>query len=126
MFYIANIGLSVNGDQPTAAQAAYRTGQAFERLVFFFGPKVALRKVHEAAHAKGTELTAVFAVGCDAPDTPRTFTIARHRFARVSEELRQDCIAVMVYPQHGDPFGALYGPKAAEWGPFNPDYFINI
>ena len=126
MFYIANIGLSVNGDQPTAATAALRAGQAFERLVYFFGPKVVLRKVHEATHAKGTELTAVFAVGCDATDTPRTLKMHEQRFARVSEELRQDCIAVMAYPRHGDPFGALYGPKAAEWGPFNPDYFINI
>lgn len=37
----------------------------------------------------------------------------------VSEHLRQDAIAQMT----GDE-GELYGPRADEWKPFNPDYFL--
>lgn len=37
----------------------------------------------------------------------------------VSEELDQDCIA-----QYANGIGRLYGPKAEEWGQFNPDYFL--
>ena len=40
---------------------------------------------------------------------------------KVSEELKQDCIAVYRELTGG---GALIGPRAAEWGPFNPEYFL--
>lgn len=47
--------------------------------------------------------------------------------ARVLCELaRQDCVAVRVHHQPANPLawaGVLIGPKAAEWGPFNPDFF---
>lgn len=36
--------------------------------------------------------------------------------------LKQDCIA----QQLEDGAGMLYGPKAEEWGPFNPEYFLNF
>lgn len=39
---------------------------------------------------------------------------------QVSEELKQDCIAV--YRELIG--GALIGPRAAEWGPFNPEFFL--
>lgn len=40
---------------------------------------------------------------------------------QVSEELKQDCIAVYC----GDTLGgALVGPRADAWGPFNPEYFL--
>lgn len=35
--------------------------------------------------------------------------------------LKQDCIAQSV-----DGVGTLYGPKADEWGPFNPEYFLTF
>lgn len=40
---------------------------------------------------------------------------------RVVEALGQDCIAVYRERTRG---GALIGPRAAEWGPFNPEYFL--
>lgn len=39
----------------------------------------------------------------------------------VAEALDQDCIAVYRECTLG---GALVGPRAAEWGPFNPEYFL--
>lgn len=39
----------------------------------------------------------------------------------LSSELSQDAIA-----QNGPQGGALYGPKADEWGPFNPDFFLDL
>lgn len=43
------------------------------------------------------------------------------RLYQVSEELDQDCIAVY----HGlTGGGALVGPRADAWGPFNPEYFL--
>lgn len=47
------------------------------------------------------------------------FTLANLR--QLAIDLGQDCIAVY-RPQVGR--GALIGPKAAEWGPFNPQYFF--
>lgn len=40
---------------------------------------------------------------------------------RVAEELDQDCIAVY---RELTGAGSLIGPRAAEWGPFNPEYFL--
>lgn len=40
---------------------------------------------------------------------------------QVSEELEQDCIAVY---HELTGAGTLIGPRAAEWGPFNPEYFL--
>lgn len=48
-----------------------------------------------------------------------SFTLANLR--QLAIDLGQDCIAVY-RPKTGG--GALIGPKAAEWGPFNPEYFI--
>lgn len=39
----------------------------------------------------------------------------------VAEELDQDCIAVY---RELTGAGSLIGPRAAEWGPFNPEYFL--
>ncbi len=40
---------------------------------------------------------------------------------QVAEELNQDCIAVY---RVGTLGGALVGPRADAWGPFNPEYFL--
>jgi hypothetical protein len=42
-------------------------------------------------------------------------------FYDISVALSQDCIAALV---HDTGCGALYGPNAAEWGQFDPVYFI--
>ena len=39
----------------------------------------------------------------------------------LSEKLGQDCIA-----QRVGEVGSLFGPRAAEWAPFNPEHFILI
>lgn len=39
----------------------------------------------------------------------------------LSKDLEQDCIA-----QYYDGQGILCGPNAAEWGEFNPKYFIKL
>ncbi|UIS25315.1 hypothetical protein [Erythrobacter phage vB_EliS-L02] len=39
----------------------------------------------------------------------------------LSETLEQDCVAYV-----DSLGGALYGPKAADWGPFNPAYFLTM
>lgn len=39
---------------------------------------------------------------------------------KLSEVLQQDAI-----PQYADGVGTIAGPKAKEWGDFNPDYFLN-
>lgn len=44
-----------------------------------------------------------------------------NRINFLSRLLSQDCIAVY-YPEEGD--GALIGPRAAQWGEFNPEFFF--
>lgn len=39
----------------------------------------------------------------------------------LAEDLGQDCIAAY-YP--GDAGWLLVGPRATEWGPFNPEFFL--
>lgn len=40
---------------------------------------------------------------------------------RLCERLDQDCVAII------DSLGGyLHGPKAADWGPFNPAYFFTL
>ena len=41
---------------------------------------------------------------------------------KLAEELGQDCIAVLDY----DGTGYLVGPRAKEWGEFNPAYFHTV
>lgn len=45
------------------------------------------------------------------------------QFRALATDLEQDCIAVYRPKTKG---GALIGPKAAEWGPFNPSYFFDL
>jgi hypothetical protein len=41
--------------------------------------------------------------------------------AALCERFSQDCFAVY---DNTTKRGALLGPKASEWGPFNPEYFL--
>lgn len=47
----------------------------------------------------------------------------RLRINHLSRLLGQDCIAVYV-PERG--VGELIGPRAAEWGEFDPRYFLTV
>jgi len=46
-----------------------------------------------------------------------------NRIDNLSTLLGQDCIAVY-FPD--DKFGQLIGPRAAAWGEFNPEFFLNL
>jgi hypothetical protein len=50
-------------------------------------------------------------------------TSLRNIVFAIAEELEQDCIAVYE-PESGS--GTLIGPKAVNWGSFNPDYFVRF
>ena len=62
-------------------------------------------------------------------DTEPTLVVRAHsdepgldnRIDMLSTALKQDCIAVW-YPDQA--WGQLIGPRAAEWGNFNPKFFI--
>lgn len=62
-----------------------------------------------------TEPTVVASVVTDL--SPRA---TRNRVNQASALLGQDCIAI----RWSNGKGALVGPKAKQWGKFNPDYFI--
>lgn len=44
----------------------------------------------------------------------------------LAERLEQDCIAVLFVGDGGYTLGALIGPRAAEWGAFDPRYFVRF
>jgi hypothetical protein len=69
-----------------------------------------VRVVNIDQHQSNTELTAV--VEIDRPLTPEEAD-------SVSAALQQEAIV-----QLSDGVGNLHGPKAAEWGPYNPDFFL--
>ena len=84
----------------------------------------------QALHAVGFTLEAMRVV---TSDTERTVVAACPCFwgcddmgvasaiSRLAAALGQDCIAV-----HDGVKGALFGPQAAAWGPFNPEFFFNL
>lgn len=76
-------------------------------------------------HQSNTETTVVAAI--ELPRAPDERHAAAHgdlgSVYRAAQQLEQDCIAVY------DPTikqGILVGPKAAQWGEFNPKYFLNL
>lgn len=79
-----------------------------------------------AVHTSDTEPTLVVAVDCAGE-----FALLVNR---LSEELGQDAIAAW-FPRPvatngrvdwSKSTGMLFGPKAAEWGPFNPEFFLQL
>lgn len=94
-----NIGLKI-GDKVAL------TPDQVEKVLKSQGAKITKRTVHEST----TEPTVVATL--DKPLTPKQANT-------VSALLKQDAIA-----QVHKGVGQLYGPKAAEWGPFNRDYFL--
>lgn len=44
----------------------------------------------------------------------------------LAERLEQDCLAVLFVGDGGYTPGALIGPRAAEWGAFDPQYFVRF
>ena len=56
--------------------------------------------------------------------------LARAVVFTVAERLQQDCIAVLYVGEDGftgdGETGELIGPRAAEWGAFDPQYFVRF
>lgn len=70
-------------------------------------------KIEEAAiHESDSEETVVIRLAEPLPS---------HSLEWLSAELLQDCVAQAV-----GYAGELQGPKAADWGPFNPAYFLQL
>lgn len=101
--HILNIGHAIgnSGARHTLTQII----QAVERLEI----QVSQVNVHES----DTETTTVL----------RTRHVDSRTVHALATILGQDCIAVWHPLLEGQP-GELIGPKADEWGPFNPDFFI--
>ena len=88
------------------------------------GSKLTVDEVVAALKAEGVEITEQEI----AQSTTEPTLVAKLNRAltpvqatRVSERLRQDAIAQRVGEE-----GALYGPAAEKWGPFNPEYFLGL
>lgn len=104
-YLILNIGLNCNDgtklDPVTAIQKLLRTSRH-------------LRLEAVAVHTSDTEPTLVASVYCDKP-------LSSSAWMLLSVRCKQDAIAVYdVEAARGE----LHGPKAAEWGPFNPAFFL--
>jgi hypothetical protein len=105
MSYLINIGLQRAG-KPDLTEDQVRT--ALRTLGFdVFNASIAPSQ---------TELTMIVEVYGH-------FTNWFQDLMKLSIALNQDCVAVFSYASRT---GMLIGPKAAEWGEFNPDYFMTI
>ena len=102
--FILNIGLNT-ADGAIAVEEARKTLRAYGFSI-----------LREALLESDTEPTLVAEV---ATRFATTITVLQPLY-QVSEELKQDCIAVY----RGLTGGALVGPRADAWGPFNPEYFL--
>lgn len=102
--FILNIGLNTT-DGAITIEEARKTLRAYGFSI-----------LREALLESDTEPTLVAEV---ATGFATTLTVLQLLY-QVSEELKQDCIAV--YRELTG--GALVGPRADAWGPFNPEYFL--
>jgi hypothetical protein len=107
MRFLLNIGLNVGATTTLSAHVARQILIANDLLPVNDG----------VVHASDTEPTLVIEVQ---PLSRNPFLVLAALKA-TADDLQQDCIAVY-RPKTGG--GSLVGPKAAEWGPFNPEFFI--
>jgi hypothetical protein len=111
MSLLLNIGLAIgNGQQLTVSEVV----QSIQRIA---GLALRTMRVVES----DTELTVVAEVG-----NWVDFGICREQadvIDRLSSTLAQDCIAV--YDERSET-GRLIGPRADEWGSFNPCFFFDL
>lgn len=103
MSFILNIGLKTNDGKDLNATDTLR-------IVNDYGFKVTAQSIQFST----TERTlVVFCTG--------NLNAARLRIDRLAQALQQDCIAAYSCDQH---YGELIGPKASDWGDFNPSFFL--
>jgi hypothetical protein len=110
---ILNIGLARNDGQPNHTLEHVVAELTRSGLIVQSGARVV---------QSDTEPTAVLRL------TPAT--VARHSMSSLHHTLHlvacflnQDCIAIHD-TSHPATYGALVGPKAKEWGEFNPELFL--
>jgi len=99
---VINIGLNVNGVRELTATEILK-------VLRTDGVQVIRWEVKES----NTELTLVAEIEQN---------LTEWKGWAIAVALRQDAIAQVDSHGHGE----LFGPKAKEWGPFNPDYFLTL
>lgn len=102
--FILNIGRKVEGRKRLLPR--YQITKALEASFFV------LHSIHEYS-PEGGEPTLV--IECSRPSHHQLFDALE----LVSDSLYQDCVALW-----NGTSGALVGPRADKWGPFNAEYFI--
>lgn len=117
-----NIGLNVAGSNNTAAQVAARAIKAVGLLDVLCAQCAVRTRVAEVEYSTpdGTAVEPTLVVSINGAIGSATLQGVVYGLA---EELWQDCIAVFE-PETGR--GVLVGPKAADWGGFNPDCFVRF
>lgn len=113
MRYFLNIGLEVSRHYADRAHGAERLVPGHVLAVIRTAiPTATVRRAQVLPANDKSEPTLVVDVHTSAPVSPMRWDV-------LADELLQDAVAVVT---KGGP-GELYGPRAAEWGPFNADYF---
>lgn len=118
-----NIGLFVTGGQNDYAAVANRAMKIDRTLNVLYGAAAIIRsKVVNALYEVEGEIDGepTLVVSMSGKFSASALRGAIYEIARENE---QDCIAVFE-PESGR--GALVGPKAADWGGFNPDFFVRF
>ncbi|KVE35707.1 hypothetical protein [Burkholderia sp. BDU5] len=110
---ILNIGLARNDGKPDNG-VLHVVASLNE-----YGFKFVAGEVFEVTHGNGTAQTLIAEV-----EYQHHAQYIPQAIAALSDELAQDCIAVGYVIDGKVQGGDLYGPKSAEWGPFNPEYFV--
>ncbi|QYD70119.1 hypothetical protein KZJ38_07365 [Paraburkholderia edwinii] len=112
---ILNIGLARNDGEPDNGilHVVAKINQ--------YGFIIRAGEIHEVTHAHGTERTLIAEV-----KYTRNEAYLPTAVYHLSQDLAQDCIAIANQSDNGVISGAIYGPKAAEWGEFDPRFFVGL
>lgn len=119
--YIAifNIGLNVEAHNSIYGQAEPIEDASIEALRSVL-PVTSIKYAQSA-----TERTAIVTlVYKDLPERQLSVRYADDIAYQLCGAYQQDAIAYYVTSTDGDVRAGLTGPRAAEWGPFNPTYFL--
>lgn len=106
MKFLLNIGLARKASPDIAAHVALEIVKANDFLI----------GKHKVVQSD-TEATLVV----EATFPGRSALLCIQMLRQISIDLEQDCIAVYRPETNG---GSLVGPKAKEWGEFNPEFFF--
>lgn len=108
MKFILNIGLNAGATETIAADVAKQVVAANEFLI-----------TKSAIVQSDTEPTLV----CEVQALTRSPSLVLQFLYQIAIDLDQDCIAVY---REATRKGVLIGPRAADWGEFNPEFFFTL